>query len=417
MSELLLGLADVLRAGAGIGHLLVQGTLYLLAGYLLANVAYLLFFALAGHLPAAAAPTPPPSSAAPPRSVCVLLPAYQADAVVLHTAPAALAHRYAGPHTVCVVADGLQPATVAALRAQSVLVVEVQFERSTKGQALQAALAALPVTCDVAVVLDVDNVMAPGFLTHVNEALAADYRVVQGQRTAKNLDSPFAVLDACNEAINNHIFRLGHARLGMSASLIGSGMAFEYAYLHQLLENIGQTAGEDKELDFRILQQGVRIGYLPQARVLDEKVASARVFGTQRTRWMAAQLEFLGKYAPETLRQLRLGRLEFVEKVLQSALLPRVLLLGLLSLLLASSAVLPPGWGPPPQLWAGLLAGTALALLIALPRRWYRWPVLRALLHLPLALLTMIRAATRLRQARQGFLPTPHSATAPPPQV
>ncbi|WBO86679.1 glycosyltransferase [Hymenobacter yonginensis] len=399
--------------------LLASLPLYVAAAYAVFNVLYLLIFALAGHLPArrraVAAPAPEPAS---PRRFCVLMPAYRADAVIRETAPAALAcaRAYAGLAEVCVVADGLRPGTVAALRAEGVMVVEVAFARSTKGKALRAALAALPPTAfDAAVVLDVDNEMAPDFLPQIDAALAVGYRVVQGHRMAKNLDSPFAVLDACNEEINNHIFRLGHARLGLSASLIGSGMAFDYGYLRHLLHDIGETTGEDKEIDFRILRAGTPIAYLPTAHVLDEKTGSAAAFGTQRTRWMAAQWEFLCKYGREGLGQLGRGNHAFGDKILQSALLPRVLLLGLLgALLLLTGGLQAAGLalGPPPLLWAGLLAGTGLALLLALPARLYCWPVLRALTHLPLALGAMVLALLRLKRARLSFLPTPHAVRA-----
>jgi cellulose synthase/poly-beta-1,6-N-acetylglucosamine synthase-like glycosyltransferase len=388
------------------GLLLLAAPLYLAAAYLLLNVAYLLAFALAGHRPGRGAAV---GASGPARRVCVLLPAYRADAVVRETAPAARRHVYAGPADVCVIADGLQPATVRALRADGSTVVEVAFTKSTKGQALRAALAALPAArYDVAVVLDVDNVMAPGFLNQVNEAFAAGYRVVQGHRTFKNLDSPFAVLDACNEEINNHIFRLGHARLGLSPSLIGSGMAFEFELLRELLADVGETAGEDKEIDFRLLRDGVEIAYLPEAHVYDEKTASAAAFGPQRTRWMAVQWEFLRRSGRELLPQLRRGNWAFVDKVVQTALLPRVLLLGVLGMLLAISAVLP--LGPELGFWAALLAGTGLALLLALPLRLYRWHTLRAALHLPVALAAMTLALLRLRRARTSFLPTPHAA-------
>jgi len=390
------------------GLLLLSAPLYLAAAYLLLNVAYLLAFALAGHRPGRVSAV---GASGPPHRVCVLLPAYRADAVVRETAPAARRHAYAGLADVCVIADGLQPATVQALRAEGTTVVEVTFAKSTKGQALRAALAALPAhRYDVAVVLDVDNVMAPGFLDQVNAAFAAGYRVVQGHRTYKNLNSPFAVLDACNEEINNHIFRLGHARLGLSPSLIGSGMAFEFELLRELLADIAETTGEDKEIDFRLLRDGVKIAYLPEAHVYDEKTASVAAFGPQRTRWMAAQWEFLRKYAPELLPQLRRGNWAFVDKIVQTALLPRVLLLGVLGVLLAASLGLPVG--PKPLFWAGLLAGAGLALLLALPRRLYRWPTLRAALHLPVALAAMTLALLRLRRARTSFLPTPHAAGA-----
>ena len=260
------------------GTLLLQ----LLGGYLLLNVLYLLFFAVAGHRKR---PARPAVAATAPRRMCVLMPAYHADAVIRETAPEASRHRYAGPADVHVIADGLRPATVQALRQQNVGVVEVAFARSTKGKALLAALDALPAQAyDVAVILDVDNVMGPDFLTQVNAAFAAGYRVVQGHRTAKNLDSPFAVLDACNEEINNHIFRQGHVSMGMSSALIGSGMAFDYRYLHQLLQDIGDTPGEDKEIDFRVLRDRCKIAYLPDALVYDEKIPNSKVFATQRTR-------------------------------------------------------------------------------------------------------------------------------------
>ncbi|MBU6121953.1 glycosyltransferase [Hymenobacter siberiensis] len=383
--------------------------LYVAAAYLLLNVVYLLAFALAGHLPAR--PRPARAASGPPRRMCVLMPAYHADAVIRETAPAALAHAYAVPVDVCVIADGLQANTVAALKAEGVNVVEVNFAQSTKGKALLVALTALPADqYDVAVILDVDNVMGADFLTQVNNAFAAGYRVVQGHRTAKNLDSPFAVLDACNEEINNHIFRLGHARLGMSPSLIGSGMAFEYDYLKRLLQDIGDTPGEDKELDFRILRDRVKIAYLPAALVYDEKIGSAAVFGTQRTRWMAAQWEFLGKYSGEGFRQLGRGNWEFFDKIVQTALLPRVLLLGLLTLLVLISWVLP--FGPTPGFWAALLGGTGAALLLALPRRLYSRQVARAAAHLPVALGAMALALLQLKKAKTSFLPTPHAAKA-----
>lgn len=386
--------------------------LYVAGAYLLLNVLYLLAFALAGHLKAR--PLPTRAHCGPPRRMCVLIPAYRADAVIRETAPAALAHAhaYANPADVCVIADGLQATTVHTLRTEGIGVVEVNFAKSTKGKALLAALTALPANhYDVAVILDVDNVMGAGFLTRIDEAFAAGYRVVQGHRTAKNLDSPFAVLDACNEEINNHIFRLGHARLGMSSSLIGSGMAFEYGYLQSLLQDIGDTPGEDKEMDFRILRDRVKIAYLPEALVYDEKIGSAAVFGTQRTRWMAAQWEFLVKYFGEGFRQLGRGNWEFFDKTVQTALLPRVLLLGVLTLLLLLTLVLP-AFGPGPGCWAALLGGTGLALLLALPRRLYSRQVARAAAHLPVALGAMALALLQLKKAKTSFLPTPHAAKA-----
>jgi cellulose synthase/poly-beta-1,6-N-acetylglucosamine synthase-like glycosyltransferase len=387
---------------------LATAALSALGGYLAFNVGYLLVFSAAGHR----RPRPTPPAEATPRRVCVLMAAYQADEVIAETAPQAQRHQYAGEFDVHVIADGLQPATVQRLRQQEIGVVEVAFEKSTKGKALLAAFDELPADAyDLAVVLDVDNVMGDNFLNQVNDASQAGHRVMQGHRTAKNLDSPFAVLDACNEEINNHIFRQGHVALGVSSALIGSGMAFEYGYLHQLLRDIGETPGEDKELEFKVLRDRTKIAYLPNALVLDEKIPNSKVFTAQRTRWLAAQQEFLSKYFMEGLRQLARGNFDFFDKVVQTLLLPRVLLLGAVGGLFGLSLLVPVG--PRPGYWATLLGGTTAALLLALPKRLYTRQVGQAVLHLPLALGGMMRALLQLRKAKTSFMHTPHAVTSP----
>jgi cellulose synthase/poly-beta-1,6-N-acetylglucosamine synthase-like glycosyltransferase len=386
--------------------------LYALATYLLLNCLYLLFFAVAGHRRARPLPAVAPGTA--PRRICVLMPVYREDAVILETSRAALAHEYAGVFQVVVIADGLQPATVQAMQRQGIGVVEVKFERSTKGKALLQALSVLPDQAfDIAVVLDADNVMGQNFLNEVNHAFAAGYRVVQAHRTAKNQGTAFALLDTCNEEINNHIYRKGPFAVGLSSALIGSGMAFEYGYLQHLLTGIGETVGEDKELDFRIARDQQKICYLDNVYVYDEKIENAQVFTQQRTRWLASQWEFLKKYAGEGLPALLRGNVEFFNKVVQAFLVPRTLLLALLGLLVGASSV---SWllglrvGPSPLVWAGLLATLAATLLLALPARLYNRQVLAAVLRLPYAIWCMCLALLRIRRTKTSFLATPHKA-------
>ena len=383
--------------------------LYAISFFLLFNVLYLLFFALAGHWKTA--PQSINTASVSFRSVCVFIPAYHSDAVILETAPAAQKHMYPGHSQVYVIADGLQPNTLQSLRSQGIEVIEVQFEKSTKGKAMLAALDVVSASqYEIAVILDVDNVMAENFLSDINKAFTLGYRVVQGHRTAKNLNSAFAILDACNEEINNHIFRQGHANLGMSAALIGSGMAFEYRYFKDLLQDIGDTPGEDKEMDFRIVKSGVKIGYLPHAYVYDEKIPNSQAFTTQRTRWIAAQIELLRKYFWEGPIQLRQGNIEFFDKVLQTLLVPRILLIGVLGIL-SFASILGIPFGPPLLFWIILLAGTSGALLISLPAYLYNWQVAKAIWHLPIALGSMVMALLQIKKAKTSFLPTTHSVS------
>ena len=84
---------------------------------------------------------------------------------------------------------------------------------------------------DIALIIDADNIINSSYLVELNNAFAdSKVQVVQTHRVAKNLNTNMAYLDAISEEINNSIFRLGHVNLGMSAALIGSGMALNIHY-------------------------------------------------------------------------------------------------------------------------------------------------------------------------------------------
>ncbi len=154
----------------------------------------------------------------------VFIPAYKEDGVIVDVAKKALAQNYPSEYfRVVVIADQLQPETIARLRELPIDVVEVQFESSTKVKSLNFAMNALKGEFDYAVILDADNVMLPDFLTRLSEAHAAGHRVIQGQRLAKNTNTTMSFLDGLSEAVNNHIYRQGTTALGGSCSISGSG--------------------------------------------------------------------------------------------------------------------------------------------------------------------------------------------------
>jgi len=380
--------------------------LYFLGIFLLLNCLYLLFFALAGLKKVKPIAHQPRTF----RKFCVLIPAYRENVVILESSQAALQHAYSGNFEVVVIADGLKPETIQTIRQQGAQVIEVSFAKSTKGKALAVALDQLQGQgYEVAAVLDVDNIMGKGFLEEVNRAFDAGYSVVQAHRTAKNMDTSFALLDTCNEEINNHIYRKGHFAVGLSSALIGSGMAFEFNYLKKLLVGIGDTVGEDKEIDFRIAKDQVKICYLDKVYVYDEKIENAQVFTQQRTRWISAQLEFLKKYTGEGFRQLfKNGNFEFFNKVMQAYLVPRMLLIGLLGLLFLASLVIPVG--PPIIFWFVLLVMLAAALLISLPQRLYNKNLWNAIIRLPYAIFCMVIALFGINKTKTSFLATPHKS-------
>lgn len=359
-------------------------------------------------------PTTPEPTADNDPKIAVFIPAYREDAVILHTAAAALRQDYpSARYEVVVVADGLQRATLNRLESLPLRVVEVSFEKSTKAKALNCALDVLEnedVAFDLAVVLDADNVMVPDFLRRVAERSAAGARALQGRRAAKNSQSAFALLDGASEDANNHILCRGHRALGLSARLAGSGMAFDYGLFRRVMPLVDAVGGFDKELELRLTQLGERIEYDENAVVLDEKVSRPEVFTRQRSRWMAAQFRYAKLFLPRgAWALLRHGNLDFFNKSVQMALPPRLILPALLAFGFLANALV---FSAMAWLWAAALILNVAAFALALPRYCFEPKNLLMWAHLPRALGASLLALTRLGEASRRFLVTPKTVSA-----
>lgn len=381
---------------------IISGTILV---YLAWGVGYQLFYALLGKLyRAPAAPTD-----APTERVLVVIPGYKEDAVIVDTARQALQHDYPKElYEVIVIADSFQSDTLAALRALPVRVEEVTFEKSTKSKALNELLRRLPADAyDILAILDADNVMAPGFLRRIAAQHRMGHLAIQGQRAPKNLDTTMAVLDGASEAANEHILCKGHSRLGLSARLAGSGMAFDYTLFREVMPEVDALGGFDKELELRLTRRGIHLAYDEQAIVYDEKVRKGKDFSRQRSRWIAAQFHYARRFFPLALGAfLRRGQLDFLNKASQMLLPPRLLTPGVLGVGALLHLVV--GWYGMAGLWGMVLAANVLAFLLALPGYVWQSPHRQALLGLPMAFLQAIGSLLKLGQARRNFINTPH---------
>lgn len=377
----------------------------LLLAYLAWGVLYQLFYALAGL--GWKAPDWP--SAARQRKILVLIPAYREDAVIVNTARVATQQNYpSASFEVIVIADSLQPETLAALRDIPVRVEEVHFDKSTKSKSLNACLDRLPEDAyKITVLLDGDNLMEPDFLQRVNAAFATGVRVLQGRRVAKNSDTTMAVLDGLSEDVNNHILCAGHARLGLSARLAGSGMAFETTLFRETMRQVDAIGGFDKELELRLTRAGERVFYDPKSMVLDEKVRKGDHFARQRSRWIAAQFHYAAEFFPAALTGwLRKGNFDHLNKASQMLLPPRLLTPGILGMGTVLWAVV--GWWGLAAGWLLVLVLNLTTFLVAMPAYAWQSPYRDALLRVPLAFWHALRSLIGLRKANQQFIHTPH---------
>ena len=333
----------------------------------------------------------------------VLIPAYKSDACILETALSASAQDYPREcFRVLVISDSMRADTVDGLRAAGIEVLEVSFENSTKAKSLSRAMAYLgPDAADAVVILDADNLVEPGFLPGLNASFRPG-TALQAHRTAKNRDTGVAVIDAASEEINNSVFRRGHNALGLSSALIGSGMAFDYAWFLANADSFC-TAGEDKEMELRLLRDGIYVTYLPDVPVLDEKTRTQGNYYNQHRRWTASQYHLLAG-AVKQFGAVR-DKLGYADKLLQWLFLPRMVLVALVPLMALAMSFIHLGFA---LAWWGLSVLLAVSMVLAVPRAQRDRRLLRALVRVPLLALMSAANLFRMKGTKDKFIHTEH---------
>lgn len=383
----------------------------LVFAYICFNVFYILLFAIVGAFRKQPAYRDCPVK----KKIAILIPAYKEDSVIIETARQAVSHHYPkDSFKVFVIADQLQEKTVRTLSQLPLHLIPVSFSKSTKARSIKYALQQIPDGYyDILMILDADNIMGEGCLEKVNAAFQQGFSLVQLHRTAKNRNTPTAILDAASEEINNHIFRQGHRALGISSALIGSGMAFDYfAFKKLMLEtDIENNPGEDREIYLEMLKNGKVCEYIDNALVYDEKVQSGKVLEKQRTRWLSAQLQYAGRFWLKEPFKTLSSNIHYIDYALQTLLLPRVMLLmstlALLVLNIVTGFITGTGIFPGLILWAALFGGCVLALLISVYRHLSFREITQALLSLPKTFYSFSKAFLKSRPDQQEFIHTP----------
>lgn len=335
----------------------------------------------------------------------ILFPAYNEDCVIVNAVEQFLLQDYPETHyTVVVISDHMQPKTNEILGKMPIKLLTPTFEKSSKAKAMQYAINHVEGDFDNVVVLDADNVVRTDFLSQLN-ILCTVYDAIQCHRCAKNANNDVAVLDGASEEINNTLFREAHNRLGLSSALIGSGMCFNYNLFKQNVFQL-KTAGEDREMEALLLKQGIFIKYAPDIHVLDEKVSSQDNFQRQRMRWMTAQIQSLLNQLPQIPQAIIQGNINFIDKTIQQALIPRSILIVLLAVISVLMTLLVYEWC---MKWWVLLGLLTIALFIALPAP-LRFKSFRKALAIPSLVLSMLKNFLHIDRKNTDFIHTEHTA-------
>lgn len=336
----------------------------------------------------------------------IIFPAYKEDAVIVESVMSFLKQDY--PHElfkIVVVSDNMLEETNKTLSQLPIDVLFPNYEKRSKAAALNLAISVNSSNkFEGVVILDADNIVFSDFLQHVNTAFCRGFKAVQTHRIAKNENTPTAYLDGISEEINNSIFRQGHTNLGLPAALTGSGMAFEMDWFKKTMPRIS-SMGEDKELEYYLLLDGIYTTYLDDVYVLDEKVQNRIDLSNQRKRWIAAQIDTFLMALSGWSTIFRTRNWAMLDKLVQWSIPPRIILMGVIPLwifilsIFASVLI---------HKWIILYLFFIASLCLAIPNRFYNKRTLMSFLKLPFLFVAILRSFMGIRSGRKTFVHTPH---------
>ena len=221
----------------------------------------------------------------------IIVTAYQHTNMLAGVVKSILNLEYRNYH-VYIVADNCPMSTLdLAGEKVSVLIPQVVLGSNTKSHSYAFERFLRPHDC--VTIIDSDNLVDSQFLTHMNSAFWGDFKAVQGLRAPKKLDTTIACLDAARDIYCHFYDGKVLFEVGSSATLSGSGMAFDAVLYRKFLDEVNvQGAGFDKVLQAWLVQNKYRIAFDEHAVVYDEKTSKTDQLVQQRSRWINSWFKY-----------------------------------------------------------------------------------------------------------------------------
>jgi cellulose synthase/poly-beta-1,6-N-acetylglucosamine synthase-like glycosyltransferase len=208
-----------------------------------------------------------------------------------------------------VIADNCSDETAERARSMGAIVFERNdLQNRGKGQALAWLLERLDLTeFDAVAFFDADNLVDPRFFRSMNRELAQGHRCLQGYYGISNPnETAMTRLLSVTYVMKNLLFNAGKTLLGLSVSLMGTGMVFH----RDVIERYGwesTTIGEDLEQTLRLHEAGEYIQFVPDALSLAQEASTLRQGYTQRQRWASGRRVLAAAARSAIVRGVRNG--------------------------------------------------------------------------------------------------------------
>lgn len=338
------------------------------------------------------------------RALRIVIPAHNEASVIADVIEDLKANSYERAQ-IWVLADRCSDATAAIADTAGAKVLERQSGPDGKGAALAWFLERNPLDDDEAlVVFDADNRIPPHALERIADELDAGHEAVQCYLDVVDPEkSLLSEAGALSYWAGNRMVQLARSNLNWSADLGGTGMAITSAALTRV-GDFGDSVTEDQDLGVRLVLAGMRVEWLHDVRIEDEKPASLTVTIRQRARWMAGKRSAARAHLTALLKTGRPAALDQAVRLIQPGRSFVALLSGTLLVAAAASST---RWLLPWEIWA---AAVGVQVLLPIPflvkegvtgRRLARYPllVLLAALWIPIRILS---------RRVSGWYHTPH---------
>lgn len=247
----------------------------------------------------------PAPAANPSKTFAILIPAHNEQAVIGNT----LIHlgKLEYPrhlYDIYVIADNCNDRTAELARQGGAHALERRnMDQVGKGYALQWAFEKIRgmKAHDAYVILDADNIVSRNLLYKLNNELHAGHQIAQVYLGTKNPNDSWVTktihLTYC---FMNRFFQLPRENLGLCVPLGGTGIMIT----DRILDKYGWTftsLTEDLELTARLALDGIRVRWVHDARVYDEKPRDFYSAFRQRQRWMIGHADVMTRYAGKLL--------------------------------------------------------------------------------------------------------------------
>jgi cellulose synthase/poly-beta-1,6-N-acetylglucosamine synthase-like glycosyltransferase len=287
-------------------------------------------------------------------------------------------------------------------------VVERHHGPDGKGPLLSWYLSQDPLTADEALlVLDADNRIEETFVSGMADAFDAGYDAAQAYVDTSNPDESWlATAGALSYWASNRMVQLARHRLGWNPDLGGTGSGFGPEAVSVLL-TAQESLTEDQEQSARLAAAGLRVAWLHENRVRDQKPARLGVALQQRARWMSGRRQTRRQNRRRLVgaawKQRSWGPIDLLIRQTQPGRTFMVLVAVGLAIGALSTDLLWPWW-----VWLGVAAIQVVLPMAFLLRE--RVPA-RYLVRYPLLVVFgLLWVPVRLTSARvRGWYHTPHS--------